>query len=122
MSGDKLSGKRILVVEDEMMIAMLLEDTLLDLGCIVLGPASGCAQALALVNGAADIDAGILDVNLGGERSFPVADVLRERRIPFMFATGYGSAGIPDAYAQHPVIIKPFDPVAVADALASILR
>src|SRR3954452_13708464 len=82
---------RVLVVEDEAMIAMLVEDMVLDFGSEVVGPAARMDEAIRLARHA-ELDAAILDINVGGTVVFPVADVLRERGIPFIFATGYGAA------------------------------
>lgn len=98
---------RILVVEDEMLVAMNIEDMLLELGHEVAGLASRLGPAVALAQEAA-IDAAMLDVNLAGESSFAVADVLAERGIPFLFATGYGRQGIDERYRDRPLLQKPF--------------
>jgi len=102
-----LNGLRVLVVEDEMMVSMLIEDMLSDLGCQVVGPASRLDEALELAR-IGGIDCAVLDVNLGGQPIFPVADLLRERRAPFAFATGYGDAGLRDVDRGTPVLQKPF--------------
>jgi CheY-like chemotaxis protein len=101
------SGLRVLVVEDEMMVSMLIEDMLTDLGCTVVGPASRLDEAMELAeqNG---LDCAVLDVNLGGQPIFPLADLLRERGRPFAFATGYGDAGLRDVDRGSPVLQKPF--------------
>lgn len=117
-----LSGLRILVVEDEAIIAMLIEDLLADLGCVVVGPAGTVAQALAIA--ACDglsLDGGVLDVNLGGEKVFPVADALAKRGIPFIFATGYGKSGVGAQYEGRPVIAKPFSLLAFEQALVEAM-
>ncbi|HEY0112254.1 MAG TPA: response regulator [Allosphingosinicella sp.] len=98
---------RILVVEDEMLVAMNVEDMLLDLGYEVVGIASRLSAALALVR-EGEFDAAMLDVNLAGEPSFPVADLLIEDGKPFLFATGYGLQGIDERYRGFPVLQKPF--------------
>jgi CheY-like chemotaxis protein len=98
---------RILIVEDEMLVAMNIEDMLLDLGHEVAGLAGRLEPALALAR-EADIDVAMLDVNLAGEQSFPVADALIVRGVPFLFATGYGLKGIPERYRDRPVLQKPF--------------
>ena len=103
----KLHGLRVLVVEDEMMVSMLIEDMLADLGCIVIGPASRLDEAMELVRGGG-IDCAVLDVNLGGQPIFPLADLLRARGWPFAFATGYGNAGLRDVDQGSPVLQKPF--------------
>ena len=90
-----------------MAVAMLLEDMLQDLGYEVVGPAARLAAALALAEGEA-LDGAILDVNLAGEPSYPVAEALGRRGVPFLFLTGYGSAGVEPAFRDRPVLQKPF--------------
>jgi|tagenome__1003787_1003787.scaffolds.fasta_scaffold19899409_2 CheY-like chemotaxis protein len=102
-----MNGLRVLVVEDEAAISLLLEDMLLDLGCDVVGPAARLGTALELAQGEA-LDVAILDVNVAGEPIYPVAAALVERKVPFIFSTGYGSAGIKDLYRDRPVMQKPF--------------
>ena len=107
---ERMAGLRLLVVEDEALVAMLIEDILLDLDCVVIGPVGTVAQALALLHHE-EIDGALLDVNLGGgERSYPVADALAARNVPFVFVTGYGEAGVEGRYAPVTVLQKPFDP------------
>ena len=101
-------GRRVIVVEDEMMIAMLLEDMLTDLGHTVVGVAGRLDSALDLAR-EADADMAILDVNLSGEASFPVAKVLAERGLPFMFATGYGALGLEAPFQHILTLKKPFE-------------
>lgn len=108
---------RVLVVEDEVIVAMTLEDILGDLGCSVVGPAYNLADGLALAE-AADFDAALLDVNLGGQRSDRIADRLRQRGIPFGFITGYGPAAIDETGSSEPVLSKP----CTAATLAVLLR
>ena len=105
--GDDLNGLRILIVEDEAAISLLLEDMLLDFGCEVVGPAGRLAAALDLA-ASETFDLAILDVNVAGEPIYPVAEALDARRVPFVFSTGYGSAGIRDLYRDRPVLQKPF--------------
>jgi CheY-like chemotaxis protein len=107
MTNGKLDGLKVLVVEDEMMVSMLIEDMLSELGCEVVGPASRLDEAMALARDA-EIDCAVLDVNLGGQPIFPLADLLRERGAPFAFATGYGDAGLRDVDRGSPVLQKPF--------------
>ena len=102
-----LDGLRVLVVEDEMMVSMLIEDMLTDLGCTIVGPASRLDEALTLARDV-ELDCAVLDVNLGGQPIFPLADLLRERGRPFAFATGYGDAGLRDVDRGTPVLQKPF--------------
>ena len=89
------------------MIAMMIEDFLAELGWNVAGLAGGTEQALAMARDA-DIDAGLLDVNLNGQDTFAVADILNERHIPFVFATGYGPDGVADRFQGVPTLTKPF--------------
>jgi len=107
MNDLKLDGLRVLVVEDEMMVSMLIEDMLGELGCLVIGPASRLDEAMQLARDA-ELDCAVLDVNLGGQPIFPLADLLRERGRPFAFATGYGDAGLRDVDKGSPVLQKPF--------------
>lgn len=102
-----LEGRRILVVEDESMIWMLIEDGLSEEGCQVVGPAARLDDALRAA-ASETLDAALLDVNLGGQPAYPVADILAERGIPFAFLTGYGEAGLNEAYRHRPVLKKPF--------------
>ena len=104
-----LAGLRVLVVEDETLVAMLLEDMLGDMGCEVAATASRIAQAVELARdpGLA-FDVAILDVNVAGESITPVAQALSERPTPFVFATGYGESGVPEAFRGRPVLQKPF--------------
>ena len=111
---------RILVAEDEMLVAMLIEDMLGDLGHDVVGPAMRLETALAAAE-SEDLDFAILDINLAGKQSFPVADRLVRRGIPFMFASGYGAAGLVDPYRQAPVLQKPFDVARIAAVIEGTL-
>jgi CheY-like chemotaxis protein len=103
-----LAGRRVLVVEDEMMIAMLVEDMLADLGCSVVGPAHALDAALELAMSDAAFDVALLDVNLAGQPVFAVADALRARGVPAIFSTGYGDGGLRDVDRGAPVLQKPF--------------
>ncbi|WP_184716742.1 response regulator [Caulobacter sp.] len=102
-----LSALKVLVVEDEALVSMLVEDMLTDLGCTIVGPAAEIEEALRLAT-SADIDAALLDVNLGGRPIFPVADALRARGVPYAFASGYGEAGISEDHKGAAVLQKPF--------------
>jgi CheY-like chemotaxis protein len=119
--GDGVAGKRILVVEDEMIVAMLIEDILTDAGATVLGPAARVARALDLLGEEEAVDAALLDVNLAGEMTTPVAEELRRRGIPFAFATGYGAAGVPDGFAGQPLLQKPFQEQDLNRVMAEVL-
>jgi CheY-like chemotaxis protein len=98
---------RVLLVEDEAMIAMLIEDMLVELGCDVVATAAKLDDAVSLAQ-SGSFDLAFLDLNLRGVASYPVAQALRERGIPFAFVTGYGTAGADPAYADTPVLQKPF--------------
>jgi CheY-like chemotaxis protein len=110
---------RILIVEDEMLVAMNIEDMLLELGHEVAGIATRIEPALALA-GEGAFDLALLDVNLAGRPSFPVAEALQGRGIPFLFATGYGTRGIAAEFAAVPVLQKPFRSSDLAAALARL--
>lgn len=111
-----LQGCGVLIVEDEAMVAMVLEDFLRELGCQAVEIASRVETALAFV-AARDLDFAILDVNLKGETSYPVADMLERRNVPFLFATGYGTAAIPEKYRQRIALQKPFRKHELAEAI-----
>lgn len=119
MSAPDLTGLRVLVVEDEMMVSMLIEDMLTDLGCIVVGPAARLDEAIALTENER-IDCAVLDVNLGGQPIFPLADILRAKGAPFAFATGYGDAGLRDVDKGSPVLQKPFRETDLARILGEL--
>lgn len=95
MNARALDGLRVLIVEDETLISMLMEVYLEQLGCSVVGSASRLDEAVEMA-GRLEMDAAVLDVNLAGKMSYPVAEVLRARGVPFVFATGYGLGGLPD--------------------------
>jgi CheY-like chemotaxis protein len=111
---------RILVVEDEPIVAISLQDMLGDLGYDVVGPAFRVASALALAEAEA-IDAAILDVNMAGEDSYAVAYALRARSIPYLFATGYGRQGLEPGHDDVPVLQKPYRESQVDAALKELL-
>lgn len=114
-----LEGLRVLVVEDEMLVSMLVEDMLADFGCAVVGPAPDFDLAMRLAN-TAEIDAALLDVNLAGRPIFPVADALRARGVPFAFASGYGAAGLEEGHREAPILQKPFRQADLERALNSL--
>ncbi len=113
--------KRILVVEDELMIRMLLEDMLGELGYAIVAEAGRLEEALEAVR-SADFDLAILDVNLNGQPIAPVADALAARGTPFVFATGYGDRGLPDTHRNRPVLKKPFQIDGLRQMLQSVLQ
>jgi CheY-like chemotaxis protein len=105
---------RIMIVEDEALIAMVLVDHLQELGLVAVGPFSRVADALKVEG---EVDAAILDVNLAGESVYPVADMLKARGVPFLFMTGYGSASIDPHFADVPVLQKPIEAKTLEDML-----
>lgn len=115
------AGVRVLVVEDEGAIAMMIEEMLEELGCEVVASVARLVTALEIAS-SAEVDLAILDVNLAGELIFPVADILRDRGIPFLFSTGYGASGLPSEFAQHPVLHKPFSQSDLQHKVALALR
>jgi CheY-like chemotaxis protein len=113
-----LEGLKVLVVEDEFLVALLIEEMLESAGCVVIGPIARVPEALDAVDHDA-CDAAVLDINLAGERVDPVADALSNRNVPFMFVTGYGVNGVPGDYLDRPHICKPFK---MAELLGTISR
>lgn len=114
---DALSGRRVLVIEDESLVAMLLETILEDLGCTVIGPVSNIDDGLIAAQGTEGLDVGLLDVNVAGREVFPVAEALIARNIPVVFSTGYGESGLPPHWRGRPTIQKPFTENTIRDAL-----
>ena len=121
MSKRELSNRKVLVVEDEMMIAMLIEDMLDEFGCELVGPATNVPRALDLI-GKERVEIAVLDLNLDGQDTYAIADVLQQKNVPFIFATGYGSTGLRKEYGNRPVLQKPFQArdleIALGQALA----
>jgi len=111
---------RVLVVEDEALVAMLIEDMLIELGFEIIGPAMRLESALRMAMDES-FDLAVLDVNLANEQSFPVANVLQDRGIPFLFATGYGLRGLDERYKQIVTLQKPFESQQLADAINYVL-
>jgi CheY-like chemotaxis protein len=116
MATDEKTGKRVLVVEDELMIRMLLEGMLTDLGYTVAAEAGSIEEAVVLAK-EREFDIAILDVNLNGKPITPVAEILNARGVPFVFASGYGQRGVPEPYRSSPTLQKPFQVEALAQAI-----
>jgi CheY-like chemotaxis protein len=114
-----LQGKRVLVVEDEALLALFLEDMLGDAGVEVVGPAGTLEAGLELAEAEA-LDAAVLDINLNGLRSFPIADRLHARGVPYVFATGYATEA-PGGSGGAPVVLKPYKDEDVQEALRRAL-
>lgn len=111
--------RRCLLVEDEWIVAMMLEETLDQLGYDVIGPVTSNSQALTVIEVASDsLDSAVLDVNLAGEKIYPVADVLAEHDIPFVFVTGYRAGDLPARFARVPLVRKPCLAPELEDSLA----
>ena len=115
-----LAGRQMLVVEDEMLVLMNIEMAFEDLCCSRIHAAASVAEALALL-GNHDFDAAFLDVNLGGEKSYPVADALARRGIPFVFSKGYGDHGDRPDLEDRPVLRKPYTREALIAVLERLL-
>jgi CheY-like chemotaxis protein len=115
------SGRRILIVEDETLVAMLLETILEDMGCSAVGPAATVDEGMRMATDDKPLDAALLDVNVAGRQVFPVAQALKDRGVPFVFSTGYGEGGLPDEWRGQPTLQKPFTEAAVRDALMSAM-
>jgi CheY-like chemotaxis protein len=108
---------RILIVEDDPVINVMLQDMLVKLRCMAVGPAGSVAAALNLIETTPLLDGAVLDCDLGGEKVWQVADRLVERRVPFVFSTGYGQAGITARFAGVVVLNKPYSVRALERAL-----
>lgn len=119
MPDPSLAGRRILVVEDEYFLAVDLERELTEAGAVVIGPAASVEYALELIENEPRLDAAVLDINLGGEMSYPVADALTTRFVPFLFATGYNAQDIPARYASVTRCEKPILPGSIAREIGS---
>ena len=117
-----LRGCRVLVVEDEYLLADDLSLALSSAGADVLGPVPSIAEATAEIAAGRRIDLAVLDVNLRGDMVFPVADALVERGIPFAFATGYDSGSLPDRFSAVPRFEKPFKASRIAEILVPLIR
>lgn len=116
-----LSGRSILVVEDEMLVLLNIEDMLADHGCTSVSTAANADQALALI-ASQPFDAVMLDLNLNGRKSYRVADALAARGVPFVFSTGYSGESLDDGYRDRPVLGKPYRDAQLVEILTSLLR
>ena len=125
MSGNSptatLRGRRILVVEDEMLISMMMEDLLSGHGCEIVGPAAQLKKAVKLAT-TETIDAAFLDLNIDGKEVYPVAEILTQRGIPFAFASGYGASTLKDMFRNRPTIQKPIRAAELESVLGLLLN
>ena len=115
-----LQGKRILVIEDELLLALCVGEALEEQGCEVIGPATSVRQGLNLVETTA-VNGAILDINLNGELVYPVAKALMDRNIPFLFTTGYASLDVPSSFRSVPRLDKPVEPGLFIQVLKQIM-
>tara|TARA_R110002020_G_scaffold327715_4_gene543672 strand:+ start:531 stop:896 length:366 start_codon:yes stop_codon:yes gene_type:complete len=120
--GVRIEGMRVLVVEDESLVALQLEDMLLDMGCHVVGPAMRLRAAGELLDSGVGIDCAVLDVNVSGEMVYPIAERLAEMGIPFIFATGYGRDGVDQRWTAVPILQKPYTSEEIGESLARCLQ
>lgn len=120
-ASDPLLGRRVLIVEDDPFITLALEDTLTDFGLVVAGAARSVAEALRLAH-EASFDVALLDVNIGHEKIDPVADALAAKGCPFVFTTGCGRAGLPEAYLDREIVEKPFYVEEIMRALRAVIE
>jgi CheY-like chemotaxis protein len=122
-ANNQIKGRRILVVEDEPLLAMFVQNMLTDLGCEVLGPIYGLGEALDFVATRTPMDLAVLDLNLDGEPAYPVIDALRAQGVPIIFCTGYGELALRASDQGCPVLRKPYRvgelPRVLAKALAT---
>lgn len=118
---DALAGLKVFVVEDEAIIAMMLEDMLIELGCGVLGPCTSLTKALAVLAQSEKPGAAILDVNVAGTEVYPVAAALNDLGVPTVFATGYGAAGVAAAWRDRVILQKPYTQHDLVRALTAAL-
>ena len=118
---DTLNNRRILVVEDEFFLASDLEKRLSSAGAIVVGPAPTVQRASTLIDGAEQLDAALLDVNLRDVLVYPVAHELQQRHVPFLFTTGYDQLVVPAEYRDVPRVNKPYEMAEVLERLRGLL-
>jgi len=121
MTATGLTGRSVFLVEDEVMIRMMVADMLEELGYKVAAEAGDISEAMRLAQ-ATEFDIAILDVNVNGKVISPVADLIRARNLPFIFATGYGSSGLPEEYRDRPALQKPFQIETLARVINNTLK
>jgi CheY-like chemotaxis protein len=117
----RLHGLRLLLVEDEALVAMLVHDIISDAGAVVVCAVPNVEEAISVLD-SESVDGAILDVNLAGEQVDPVADELAARNIPFLFLTGYGRSGIAERFPDATVVTKPFEDAHFLAAVRRVLH
>jgi DNA-binding response OmpR family regulator len=121
MTEGQTQVRRVLIIEDEMLIALMLQDMLEDVGLTVEAIANSLAGGLE-VAARADVQLAILDVNLNGEEAYPIAELLRGRRVPFIFSTGYGAGNLRPDFASVPQLVKPYQQDSLRAAIDAALH
>jgi CheY-like chemotaxis protein len=121
LSANDLKGVRVLLVEDQMIVAMDIEAMLHAAGCEVVGPVGTLQAAITLAHEEA-LDTAVLDINLDGEKVYPAAEELQQRGIPFILATGYGASTLPEKWRNQPRLGKPFRSEQLEQLLRSVTR
>ena len=116
-----LAGLKALVIEDEGPVALLIEDMLLDLGCEIAASAADLVRATEVAR-TARVDFALLDLNLAGQSALPIAAILEDRRIPFVFSTGYGESEVRQGFERHPLLAKPFDMADLQEKISAALN
>ena len=117
-----LTGLKVFAVEDESLVAMQLEDMLYDFGCEVVGVAMRLNRALEMAAALSEIQCAVLDVNIGGDKVYPVAERLRDRSVPIVFATGYGRVGVNAEWQFCPIVQKPYTAGELAAHIAAAMQ
>ena len=115
-----LAGMRVLVVEDDMIVALDIKRALTDAACTVVGPVAFLEEAVRLAR-EEPLDAAVVDINLNGDPAYPVTEALAERGVPFVFITGYGDRDVAEGYRARPRLRKPFSPDELRQVLARCL-
>lgn len=120
MTQASIAGRRVLIVEDEALVVMMLEEMLRELGCVVTGTASQTDAAKEML-ATSPCDCALLDIKLGSEPVYPLAELLAARDVPFIFVTGYDHPDVLPAFRNRPVLRKPFDLASLQQALVNAL-
>ena len=121
MTARSLPSRRVLIVEDEMLIALMLQDMLQEAGLIVEGVANSLPAGLDMAR-TAEAQLAILDINLNGEEAYPIAEVLQDRGIPFIFSTGYGAGSVKPPYVSVPQLVKPYQQESLSAAIQAAFK